>query len=164
MKIAIIYKSLTGNTKLLADTIKDYYQDQVIYCGEVKEDIDADLYFIGSWVDKGMCSKEIAAYLPTLQNKKIAYFATAGFGGSKQYYDDLWKRTESLISSTNTVLGHFYCQGKMPMSVRNRYVQMIQAHPDDKKLEVSIQNFDHALTHPDKDDLDNLRNWLEEMK
>lgn len=163
MKIAVIYSSLTGNTKLLANTIEEYYKDEVIYCGKVNDDIEADLYFIGSWTDKGMCSQDIADYLKTLENKKIAYFATAGFGGSQDYYDQLWQRTKSLISPTNTVIGHFYCQGKMPIQVRNRYVQMIKEHPDDKQLEVNIENFDKALTHPDQEDLDQLKIWLSDL-
>lgn len=163
MKIAVIYSSLTGNTKLLADTIKDYFQGDIVYCGKVKEEIDADIYFIGSWTDKGMCSQDIAEFLKTLENKQIAYFATAGFGGSLDYYDNLWQRTKSMISNTNTILGHFYCQGKMPMRIRERYVQMMKENPDDKQLEVSVDNFDKALTHPDNNDIENLKKWLREI-
>ena len=86
MKIAIIYKSLTGNTKMLADKIQEKVsKEDIIYVGEPKDNIDADLYFIGSWTDKGMCSKEIAEFLKKLENKKIAYFGTAGFGGDIKF-------------------------------------------------------------------------------
>ena len=58
--------------------------------------------------------------------------------------------------------GAFFCQGKMPMSVRERYVQMMTAHPDDKKLQVSLNNFDTALSHPDEIDLQNARRYARE--
>ena len=60
-------------------------------------------------------------------------------------------------------MGYFYCQGKMPMSVRGRYVKMIQENPEDKNLAVSIENFDKALSHPDKNDLENAKKFALEM-
>ena len=48
------------------------------------------------------------------------------------------------------------CQGKMPQSVRDRYVLM-KAQPDHMpNIDMLIENFDHALTHPDENDLNNL--------
>ena len=48
MNIAIVYKSVTGNTKIIADKIKEKLGDNVKYFGEPKEDIEAELYFVGS--------------------------------------------------------------------------------------------------------------------
>lgn len=36
---------------------------------------------------------------------------------------------------------------------------MIQEHPDDKQLKVSLDNFDKALLHPDDNDLNNAKNY-----
>ena len=47
----------------------------------------------------------------------------------------------------------------MPIRVRERYVALITEHPEDKQLEVSIKNFDEALSHPDQDDLENIKKW-----
>ena len=55
-KIAIIYKSLTGNTRQVAEAIRDALGgEEIVYFGEPKPDIVADLYFVGSWTDKGSC-------------------------------------------------------------------------------------------------------------
>lgn len=159
MKAAIVYKSLTGNTELVAQAIREALGEEVTYCGEPQKAPDADFYFVGSWTDKGMCCKEIVEFLKTLENKKIAYFGTAGFGGSKEYYQALLERVKNVIPLSNKLCGSFYCQGKMPMSVRERYVSMMTEHPDDKKLEVSIQNFDAALSHPDAEDLKRAKVW-----
>lgn len=163
MKIAIIYKSLTGNTKLIAETIASAFNNEVVYCGEPQSNIGADLYFVGSWTDKGMCCKEITEFLKTLENKKIAYFGTAGFGGSEEYYRALAERVKSNVSESNEILDSFFCQGKMPMSVRERYVSMMKEHPDDKKMEVNIKNFDEALAHPDQKDLENVKTWAKKF-
>lgn len=160
MRIAIVYKGLTGNTKLVGEAIKEILKEEnIIYCGEPKKELDADLYFIGSWTDKGMCCDEIKEFIGALENKKIAYFGTAGFGGSKEYYETLFSRVETIIPSSNEVLGSFYCQGKMPMRVRERYLSLITEHPEDKQLEVSIKNFDEALLHPNQEDLENIKKW-----
>ena len=46
-KIAIIYKSLTGNTRQVAEAIRDALGgEEIVYFGEPKPDIVADLYFV----------------------------------------------------------------------------------------------------------------------
>ena len=164
MKIAVIYKSLTGNTKLVAEAIGDALKEKCdVYVGEPADDLEVDMYFVGSWIDKGNCTTEIADFLSKLENQKIALFATAGFGGSKEYYDALAERIKAQVPATNEILGQFFCQGKMPMSVRERYVAMLQANPEDKNMEVNVKNFDEALSHPDKTDLENAAGWARSL-
>lgn len=164
MKIAIIYKSLTGNTRLVAEAMEAALKNHdVVYVGEPQEGTDADLYLVGSWTDKGNCAKEIAAFLEKLEGKQIAIFGTAGFGGSAEYYNTLFARVKAQVPSSNQVLGQFFCQGKMPMSVRDRYVSMMKEHPEDKNLEVNIRNFDEALSHPSEADLKEAAAWACEI-
>lgn len=163
MKIAIIYKSISENTKLLAEAINEALEENIVYIGEPKEDIAADFYFIGSWTDKGMCCSEIADFIKTLNHKKIAYFGTAGFGGSEEYYHSLFERVKKICPVTSNIIEYFFCQGKMPINVRNRYVSLLQEHPEDKKLEVSIKNFDEALEHPNEADLKNVSDWATQV-
>ena len=49
------------------------------------------------------------------------------------------------------------CQGRMPQSVWERYLKMKEAPDHPANLDVLIQNFDCALSHPDVDDLERLR-------
>lgn len=162
MNIAIIYSSNTGNTQILAETIKKELKDEnIVYFGKtIKEIPVADIYFIGSWTNKGNASDDIIEFVKKIKNKKIAYFGTAGYGGSESYYQTLFERIKIYIDSSNKILGHFYCQGKMPIQVRKRYEKLITEHPDDTNLKVNIKNFDEALTHPDNVDLDNVRKWV----
>ncbi len=67
-KIAIIYKSLTGNTRQVAEAIRDALGgEEIVYFGEPKPDIVADLYFVGSWTDKGSCDGTVGEYLKKKQ-------------------------------------------------------------------------------------------------
>lgn len=169
MKIAIVYASLTGNTKQLAGRIKEVCNnEEIIFCGTPSEvDITtistADLIFIGSWTDKGNCCTNIKDILKKLNHQAIAIFGTAGFGGSLEYFKKLEERFTLEIPESNQVLGAFYCQGKMPFSVRDRYSSMIKEHPEDKNLLVSLKNFDDALSHPDSVDLTNVDAFSKKM-
>ena len=49
------------------------------------------------------------------------------------------------------------CQGRMPQSVWERYLKMKEAPAHPANLDVLIQNFDCALSPPDVDALERLR-------
>lgn len=75
-KIAIIYKSLTGNTRQVAEAIRDALGgEEIVYFGEPKPDIVADLYFVGSWTDKGSCDGTVGEYLKQLEGKNWRFSA-----------------------------------------------------------------------------------------
>ncbi len=171
MKIAIIYESKTGNTKQIANSMRYYFEKDhnVIFESVDKalenntKDKEFDLYLLGSWTNKGDCGDLMKQFCKELNDKKIAIFGTAGFGGSQDYYKSLADRFFSSLSSDNKLLGYFYCQGKMPIGIRERYVSMLKVHPEDKKLEVNIENFDEAQSHPDNEDLDNAKIFAREI-
>lgn len=160
MKIAIVYKSLTGNTFMIAEKIEHYCGDRVVYFGEPQANIEADLFFVGSWTDKGSCCDEIKEFIKTLNHTTIAYFGTAGFGGSLDYYKAIEERIKSFVHPSNQWKDSFFCQGKMPYAIKDRYLALLQQHPDDHRLQVSLQNFDEALSHPNDDDFQRLQQWV----
>lgn len=157
MKINVCCASLTGNTKMLADLIEDTYRDNL-----VPTPAEADLVFLGSWTDKGSMADPVQACAKTLKNKKVFLFGTCGFCSS-EYKAQLFQRASAVLDSSCQIIGSFYCQGKMPLSVRDRYCSMLREHPDDKQLQVSIDNFDQALSHPDAQDLRDLKAVLAQL-
>ena len=163
MSIAIVYSSITGNTKLIAEAIKDALKNyNIVYFGmPIDNIIDADLYIVGSWTNKGNASDEIIKFLSSLKNKKIIYFGTAGYKKDEAYYNTLFNRIKGNIDESNTILGYFYCQGKMPMQVKTRYEKMLEENPGDSRLKLSIENFDRALSHPNDEDINNVKNWVD---
>lgn len=161
-KAAVVFKSKTGNTEMIAQTIAETLEkagQKPVYFGAPDKEMEADLYFVGSWTDKGMCDQEIADFLKKLDGKKIAYFGTAGFGESGEYFEKLFHRAMENVNESNEILGSFFCQGKMPPQVREKYVKMLQEHPDDKRMKVSIENFDKAKGHPDENDCAKAAEW-----
>lgn len=166
MKSIIIYDSLTGNTQELAETIKEklidaYYEK--ISDKLIEEVPEGDIYYVGTPIIKGMCTEKIRCLLEKLENKKVFLFATAGFGGSKDYFDTLEERIKKIIPKSAKIMGTFFCQGKMKNQVKDKYLQLIREHPEDKNLQVSLQNFEQAKKHPDEKDKEDLRKQIEKI-
>ena len=162
MKYSIVYSSKTGNTKLLAETIQSSLPaENCVYFGEPSSNaLEADFIFAGFWTDKGSCDEEMKNFLKTLKNKSIFLFGTAGFGGAPSYFEKILKSTQKNLSSDNEIKGTYMCQGKMPASVRERYVKMSKLPVPVPNIKNMIENFDNALSHPDQKDLQQLEQQI----
>lgn len=155
MKYAIVYSSKTGNTKMLAERLHNILPEQdCIYFGAPdKNALEAERLYIGFWCDKGTCDTETEAFLKNIRGKEVFIFGTAGFGGAKEYFDGILQRVQDNLNDDVSVIATFMCQGKMPMSVRERYQQIMSTPEQPPNIDALIKNFDAALSHPDEEDL-----------
>ena len=101
--------------------------------------------------------------LEKLKNKRIFLFGTAGFGGDEEYFKEILANTKKSISGSNITVGEYMCQGKMPQTVRERYIKMKSLPNPVPNLDMLIENFDRALSHPDENDLKRLRLSVEKL-
>ena len=159
MSYAIVFSSKTGNTKLLADTLHACLpQENCCYFGTPDPAaMEADDLYVGFWTDKGNADESTLDFLKQLHGKSIFLFGTAGFGGSEEYFNKILKKVERSLDRSNTVFGRYMCQGKMPLSVRQRYEGMKKQPIHLPNLDALIENFDNALSHPDAEDLERLK-------
>ena len=159
MKYAIVYASQTGNTKLLAESLRDTLpEDSILYFGEpCAQALEADRIYVGFWTDKGSCDSKTQDFLKTVTNQQIFLFGTAGFGGDPGYYEKILAKVKKNLGGDANVIGTYMCQGKMPMSVRERYEKMQKMHAPIPNLKGMIENFDKALSHPDSEDLQGMK-------
>lgn len=155
MSYAIVYSSHTGNTALLAQTIRDTLpQENCVYFGVPDPSaLTAETVYVGFWTDKGTCDTSIAQFLQSLTNQKVFLFGTAGFGGAAAYFEQILNRVKENLGDSTELIGTYMCQGKMPPSVRTRYEQMEEG----PRRTAMLENFDQALSHPNAEDLANLR-------
>ena len=156
MSYSIVYSSRTGNTALLAQTIRDTLpaSDCVYFGAPDAKALAADTIYSGFWTDKGTCDEQIAQFLQSLSGQKVFLFGTAGFGGAPAYFEQILNRVRENLPETTELIGSYMCQGKMPAAVRARY----EAMEDNPRRAAMIENFDRALSHPDAQDLDALAN------
>lgn len=155
MSYAIVYSSHTGNTALLAQTIRETLpQEDCVYFGAPDPSaLTAETVYVGFWTDKGTCDASIAQFLQSLTNQKVFLFCTAGFGGAAAYFEQILNRVKENLGDSTELIGTYMCQGKMPQPVRTRYEQMEEG----PRRTAMLENFDQALSHPNAEDLANLR-------
>ena len=163
MTYMIVYSSVTGNTEIIAQAIKETLDEKHgTYYGKpgaiVKQ--DAELIFVGFWVSMGSCSEEIKKYLQTLENKKIFLFGTVGFGESENYFETIMKEVKEYISDSNIIIDSFMCQGKMPNSVLERYKKLHEEQPENSNILNMINNYQNALSHPDLQDIEAVQTLI----
>ena len=158
-RYSIIFSSLTGNTKKLAETIRAVLpaEDCDYFGAPETAELHSGMLYVGFWTDKGNADSAALELLSKLRDKKIFLFGTAGFGGSAAYFQKILDHVKQSVGPSNTVVGEYMCQGKMPQSVRDRYMKMKAQPEHPANIDALIENFDRALSHPDEDDLERLR-------
>lgn len=164
---SIVYSSRTGNTKKLAATIhKVLPPDSCFYYGTIDNVKDklGNIIYIGFWTERGNADSLTLEFLKKLKNKKIFLFGTAGYGGSEDYFRNIINNVKKNIDSSNTLIGTFMCQGKMPLAVKERYENMAKRNNSSVDIDKLIRNFEKALSHPDVTDLERLKATLENLE
>ena len=159
MTYSIVYSSKTGNTKMLADALHQALPaDDCLYFGAPDaQALAAERIYIGFWTDKGTCDAETAAFLVQLTRQEVFLFGTCGFGGGVAYFEQILARVRDLLPESVQLVGSYLCPGKMPQSVRDRYVRIAEEEPAKRShMQKMIFNFDCALSHPDASDLQGL--------
>ena len=158
-RYSIIFSSLTGNTKKLAETIRAVLpaEDCDYFGAPETAELYSEMLYVGFWTDKGNADCAALGLLSKLRGKKVFLFGTAGFGGSAAYFEKILDHVKQSVDPSNTVVGEYMCQGKMPQSVRDRYMKMKAQPEHPANIDALIENFDRALSHPDEDDLERLR-------
>ncbi|MBQ3420911.1 MAG: hypothetical protein IJH34_04445, partial [Romboutsia sp.] len=88
MKYAIVYSSITGNTKKLAESIKNKIND--CYFGKPSDEaLSADTIFLGFWTTKNSCSPDVQSFIEKLSDKNLFIFGTAGYNNTKEYFEQI---------------------------------------------------------------------------
>ena len=164
MSYAIVFSSKTGNTRLLADTLRaSLPQNECTYFGApAPEALEAETLYIGFWTDKGHADDTLTAFLRTLKGKRVFLFGTAGFGGSAEYFEQILAAVQKSLDESNTVIGTYMCQGKMPQKVRQKYESM-KNNQNAGQMDMYIHNFDEAITHPDSLDVEHAKVFVEKV-
>ena len=165
MDYMVVYSSKTGNTKKIATEIfsalpgmsKDM-QNLVEYRGK-----DADIFFVGFWVDRGTCDMSVINMLSSLHGKKVALFGTCGMGRDEGYFRMIEQTVKVWIPDDCEYLGTFLCQGKMPMQLRENYEIMMEDPRQELWRKKMLQNFDEGLFHPNDEDLAHAREFVRRL-
>ena len=101
-RYSILYSSKTGNTKKLAEKIREVLpEENCDYFGtEGAKALSSDILYIGFWTDIGNADSATLELLKSLKNKKIFLFGTAGFGGSEAYFQQVLGKVKESVDES----------------------------------------------------------------
>ena len=114
MSYAIVYSSRTGNTALLAKTIREILGEEAcVYFGPPDaQALAAQTVYAGFWTDRGTCDEEMARFLQSLTDQAVFL------------YGGIWRCTGLLWSDFGAGAGKF--EGVCPLG-RDLYVSRADA-------------------------------------
>ncbi|WP_295996716.1 flavodoxin family protein [uncultured Veillonella sp.] len=155
MKSIVIYSSLTGNTKQVAEAITCALPEGTpcVSMSELPSDIVAyDLVFAGFWVDKGTANKEARDILGTLHNPHIALFATAGVPPQMEHAKQSLVNAAACLPEGVVPVDTFICQGKVdPKVIEMMYKLFPKGHSHGQSADRDARH-KQAAAHPNEDD------------
>lgn len=167
MNILVLYSSLTGNTKLLAEVVKKTieelkYEVEILQISEndmLKNKINkSDVIAIGYWNDRCSANKDVLELSKSIKDKKIILFGTQGALPDSEHGKKCIENVEDIFKD-NTILGSFLCQGKINPSITERFRSLPKDNPhylSDERLARHTE----ALKHPNEDDFNNMKLFI----
>lgn len=158
MKYLIVYSSLTGNTKMVAEAIREIMpaDTDIFPVTEAPPPDGYDFVAVGFWVDRGTADAKARDYLRRISGKKIALFATLGAYPDSDHARDSLVKAAVLLDPDNTLAGTFICQGKIDPRLRDSFQKLPAGHPHALTPD-RIARHEEAARHPDAADLAKAR-------
>jgi flavodoxin len=154
----IVYSSKTGNTKRLAEGIREGLAAALggaIRLAPVEEQPDpegAAWVLLGFWADRGTADQKALAYLKSLEARRLGLFGTLGAYPDSAHARDISQKVKDLAAEKNTVLGCFLCQGKIDPALTERFKSLPADNPH-AMTEERMQRHLEAAKHPDENDI-----------
>jgi flavodoxin len=154
MKKLVVYYSLTGNTKKVAEAIYEVLPEpkSLKPLAEVQNVDDYDLIFIGFPVHSHSLPYKVETFLKNLPSgKKIALFMTHGsIPGTRLSLEAMEQAL--VLTGQNKVLGTFSCRGK----VSPQALEILGKSPEHELwTEMAVT----AASHPDQHDLEDAKTF-----
>lgn len=155
MKTLVVYSSLSGNTKKVAEAISQVLPDcDLIPVEDAPSDLSKyGLTAVGWWAAKGAPDAKTRAWLKGIHDSRLAFFGTLGALPASDHAKDCMANIESLAMEPargNTVLGSWMCQGRIDPKVVE--VMRKLALPIHQDLLKHPERFEEASRHPDESD------------
>ncbi|MDU4960320.1 MAG: flavodoxin family protein [Sporomusaceae bacterium] len=153
-KNLIVYSSVTGNTRKVAEAIAEVFGETAdLFSVETAPPADAyDFVAVGFWVDRGTADKKAEPYLRTIHDKKVGLFATLGAYPDSEHAAKSMANAAALLAADNELVGTFICQGKVTPRLADKFKNLPPDHPHAMTPEREARHRE-AAKHPDANDL-----------
>ena len=163
-KWAVIYSSVTGNTRTIAEAIAEQAGDADVFrVQEAPEDLSGyEVVALGYWLRLGQPDPLMLKYLPKVHDAQVVFFQTHGTAPTSEHAITSFARAGYNLGPGCTILGTFGCRGKInPAMLAKRK----NAGPDDPHGgPKSMERWKLASTHPDAQDIADAKDLVDRMK
>ena len=149
LRVAVVYSSVTGNTRLVAAALAGRTGDPLLSVRELADPAAFDVLALGFWVRRGQPDPASQALWRRLRGRRVFWFGTLGAWPWSEHAERCRHAAEALLAEGgNTVLGGFLCQGRVSVPASSRHAmtperaaRLAEAarHPDAADLEAAAQ-------------------------
>ena len=163
-KWAVIYSSVTGNTRQIAEAIAQQAGNADIFrVQDAPADVSGyDVVAIGYWLRLGQPDPLTLKYLSGVKDAKVVFFQTHGTSPTSEHAITSFARAGYYLGAGCEILGTFGCRGKInpAMLEKRRNAGADDPHGGAK----SAERWKLAASHPDAQDLAKARDFVEHME
>lgn len=158
MKAAIVYSTVTGNAKKLADSVYENIEG----CAEPRNIKDVEEAFLEDygtyifcyWCRRGTADPMTISLLEKMSNKEVIMLGTLGAYPDSPHGIGLKTRVQELVEKKNRLLGNYICQGKIDPARTEKRLKIPKGEPHHLDEEGYKRHLE-SRKHPDAQDLKN---------
>lgn len=148
-RAAIVYSSVTGNTRRIAEALAEASGDALLDVREASDLPDVEVLALGFWVRRGQPDEASQAVWRRLSGKSVFYFGTLGAWPTSPHAGRCREAAERMLRENgNRCLGGFLCQGR----VNPRMVELSARKGTHPLTEERRARLAEAARHPDAAD------------
>ncbi len=132
MKVQVVFSSLSGCTKKVAQGIFDSLEGVEKSIHDLKDGapkLDGDIILLGYWVDRGGPNEEMKELLSQIKEKAVGLFCTLGYYADSEHAQKSISAGVNMVNENNTVIGSYVCNGTLSPDMIAKFRQAGGAGP-----------------------------------
>lgn len=157
---ALIYSSVTGNTRAVAEALKAVMPENtaLLPIHKAPEPAAFDFLVLGFWVRKAAPDPRMLRYMEKVNGKDVAWFGTLAAWPDSPHAQEVRRNADAMLVG-NRILGDFLCQGRLEAK---RFAASMngKGHP---LTEERKQRLLEAAKHPNDADFAAAQGWLRDI-
>ena len=126
MKVQIIYSSLSGCTKRVAESIYNglaVEEKSIHNLADGEPTIDGDIILLGYWTDRAAPNKEMKEFMSKVSGKAVGMFCTLAYYADSAHARESLVNGINLVKDNNEIIGGYVCNGTISQAMIERMRQ-----------------------------------------
>ena len=144
MKVQVIYSSLTGCTKKVAEAVYEAVPSEEKSIHNLKDGaplLDGDIILVGYWGITGHPDEKTIEFLKTIKGKAVGVFSTLGYYADSAHAFDTLQYGVSLLKEENEIIGSYVCNGAIsPELIKGQGLDHPHTPSEQKEIRWEITN------------------------